>query len=145
MSSGGPPLDDAILGELLRRASRRPVTTPPGLVSRVLAAVNGARGRRFADPIMVSEVGGRLQVAERVIVALARRLAGDHVARHRWLHVRAISYDDGLQVLVTMRYGVSAETAAELLRGHLLQGLAAHLGDAVPAVHVHVIDVSDGP
>jgi uncharacterized alkaline shock family protein YloU len=49
--------------------------------------------------------------------------------------------DDGLVVRIAVAYGVDIAAATDALRRHVHTGLVGHLGDAVPAVQVDVVDV----
>ncbi|HEX3790878.1 MAG TPA: hypothetical protein VHW44_23650 [Pseudonocardiaceae bacterium] len=130
------------LWQAVRRAAQAPVPTPPELVTRVLAAVHGVRGRSGGTPIELDQPGGRLLVGEPAVVLLARRLVTDFADQRGDLHVREVAMvDAGLQVLVSVRYRTEIGAAMAALREHLHAGLALHLGDAVPAVDLHVVDV----
>jgi hypothetical protein len=128
--------------ELVRAAARTTVPTPPGLVARVLQSVQGLRGQTTSEPIEVAFDGGRLRVSGRVVVLIARRLGTELARELDGVHVSAVALEaDGLQVLITVRYGVAAREAATLLRARLRDGLTDQLGAAAPPVHVHIVDV----
>ncbi|AHH96003.1 hypothetical protein GCM10010174_51290 [Kutzneria viridogrisea] len=128
--------------ELVRQAAQAPVLTPPGLVDRVLASVRGLRGQIAAEPVEVDQERGKLRISQRTVLILARRLAGDFASAHGSVHVRAVAGDEeGLQVLVAVRFGVPVGELADQLRTHLRQGLARELGEGVPPISVHVVDV----
>lgn len=128
--------------ELVRAAARRRVPTPPGLVERVLRSVSGVRGRRGAPPIALPSEGGSLSVSETVVVQLARAVAAEVAEATDGVHVSAVAFDDGeLQVLATVRFGVAADEAAELLRDRVTEELERQLGSPPPTVNVHVVDV----
>ncbi|PRX51337.1 hypothetical protein B0I33_101490 [Prauserella shujinwangii] len=141
MSAGGDPLDDP-QWEWVRATARAPVPTPPGLIERVLRSVHGVRGGLPAEPLEIAQEGGRLRVGERAVVLLTRRLGADLAARIGGLHVSAVAFEAGvLEVVVTVEYGLGADTAAETLRIRLQAALRAELGPAAPAVNVHIADV----
>ncbi|MEU4806465.1 hypothetical protein [Actinosynnema sp. NPDC023587] len=118
------------------------VPTPPGLVIRVLAAVRGIRPRLGAPPVEFVQDGDRVRVAERAVLAVCRQLAVEAAAELD-LHVRGTAVEDGqLQVLVAARYPDPAIAAADELRSKVARQLLAHLGDAAPVVHVHLIDIA---
>jgi hypothetical protein len=128
--------------ELVRAAARTTVPTPPGLVNRVLRSVRGVRGQFPTEPIDLPFEGGRLRVSERVVVVIARRLGAELARELDGVHVSAVALEaGGLQVLITVRYGVAAEEAAALLGTRLRDGLDALLGAPAPPVHVHIVDV----
>ncbi|MBB5958359.1 hypothetical protein FHS29_004967 [Saccharothrix tamanrassetensis] len=125
----------------VRLVAVTPVPTPPGLVSRVLAAVHGVRPRLGSAPAGFDQDGGRVSVAERAVLAVCRRLAVE-LATGLGLHVRGTAVEDGeLQVLVAARYPAPAISVADELRSQLSRELVEHLGDAAPVVHVHLIDI----
>lgn len=128
--------------EQVRAAARTRVPTPPGLVERVLRSVNGIRGRRGAPPLPLPSEGGSLSVSETVVVQLARAAAAEVAEAADGVHVSAVALDDGeLQVLATVRFGVAADEAAELLRHRVTEELLRQLGSPPPPVNVHVVDV----
>lgn len=128
--------------DLVRAASRVPVPTPPGLIARVLSSVRGARGHLHAEPLEIQQRGGMLRISERAVVMLARRLGADIGARVGGVHVSAVAMEGGgLEVLLTVRYGVPATEAAEALRRQLGERLAEQLGRPGPPVNVHIADV----
>ncbi|WP_410589005.1 hypothetical protein [Amycolatopsis sp. lyj-23] len=118
--------------DAVRAAARRRVPTPPGLVERVLRAV--ARGRRTA--VDVPGGTGRLRVTEGVVDRLARTIAAERAPDG--VRVSAVAVEDGVvQVLVSVRFGVVADEAAEALRRDVTAELSRQLG--VPSiVNVHV-------
>ncbi|WP_410569762.1 hypothetical protein [Amycolatopsis sp. cmx-4-61] len=121
--------------DAVRAAARRRVPTPPGLVDRVLRAV--ARGRRTA--VDVPGGTGRLRVTEGVVDRLARTIAAERAPDG--VLVSAVAVEDGVvQVLVSVRFGVVADEAAETLRRALTAELSRQLG-AATIVNVHVVDV----
>jgi uncharacterized alkaline shock family protein YloU len=121
--------------DAVRAAARRRVPTPPGLVERVLRAV--ARGRRTA--VEVPGDDGDLRVAESVVTRLATAIAGERAPDGVRVSAVAVE-DDAVQLLVSVRFGVAADEAAEALRREVTAELARHLG--TPAtVNVHVVDV----
>jgi uncharacterized alkaline shock family protein YloU len=124
--------------DAVRAAARRRVPTPPGLVERVLRAV--ARGRRTA--VEVPGESGRLRVAEGVVDRLARTIAADRAPFGVRISAVAVE-DDVVQVLVSVRFGVIADAAAEALRREITAGLSRQLGVA-SVVNVHVVDVHPG-
>ncbi|SEC34952.1 hypothetical protein SAMN04489727_3435 [Amycolatopsis tolypomycina] len=112
--------------DAVRRAAAHRVPTPPGLVERVLRAV--AHGRRTGGTDSIGHVVDRL----------ARTIPADG------LRVSAVAVeDDVVQVLVSVRFGVVADEAAEAFRRELTAGLARQLGVAW-TVNVHVVDVHPG-
>ncbi|GAB3142226.1 hypothetical protein GCM10027258_26670 [Amycolatopsis stemonae] len=124
--------------DAVRAAARRRVPTPPGLVERVLRAV--ARGRRTAVEVPGGE--GRLSVTENVVVRLASAIAAERAPDG--VRVSAVALeDDAVQVLVSVRFGVAADAAAEGLRREITGELSRQLGTAT-TVNVHVIDVHPG-
>jgi uncharacterized alkaline shock family protein YloU len=124
--------------DAVRAAARRRVPTPPGLVERVLRAV--ARGRRTA--VEVPGERGRLRVAEDVVDRLARTIAADRAPYG--VRISAVAVEDGVvQVLVSVRFGLIADAAAEALRREITAGLSRQLGVA-SVVNVHVVDVHPG-
>ncbi|CCH29220.1 hypothetical protein ABZ816_38395 [Actinosynnema sp. NPDC047251] len=126
----------------VRETAVTPVPTPPGLVTRVLAAVHGVRPRLGSTPVEFDQDGGRVRVSERAVLAVCRQLAVE-LAAELGLHVRGTDVEDGqLQVLVAARYPAPAIAAADDLRSRLAHDLVAHLGDAAPVVHVHLIDIA---
>jgi hypothetical protein len=128
--------------ELVRAAARTTVSTPPGLVNRVLQSVRGLRGHLLSAPIDIPFEGGKLRVSERVVVLIARRLGAELARELDGVHVSAVALEaDGLQVLITVRYGVAADEAAALLRTRLRAGIGDQLGAPAPPVHVHIVDV----
>jgi hypothetical protein len=128
--------------DLVRAAARTAVPTPPGLVARVLRSVNGVRGRTFSKPLEFPLDGDRLRVAERVVVLLARRLGTDLGREIGGVHLSAVALEEnGLQLLVTVDYGVVADKAAALLGSRLGAALSEQLGGQAPVVNVHVVDV----
>lgn len=130
----------------VRKAADAPVLTPPGLVDRVLASVHGLRGRITAEPVELDQEGGTLRISQRAVLTLARRLATDFAAQHRGVHIRAVAGDDdGIQVLMAVRYPAPANDLATELRGHLGHRLAQELGHGAPVVSVHVVDVHESP
>ena len=83
-----------------------------------------------------------LRISERVVVILARKLGADIGAEVGGVHVSAVAMEDGgLEVLLTVRYGVPAAEAADALRRRLGEKLAEHLGRPGPPVNVHITDV----
>jgi hypothetical protein len=128
--------------DLVRATAHTTVPTPPGLVARVLRSINGVRGRAFSKPLEFPLDGDRLQVAERVVVLLARRLGAEIGREIGGVHLSAVALEEnGLQVLVTVDYGVVADKAAALLNSRLGTALTDQLGAQVPPVNVHVVDV----
>lgn len=141
MSTGEDPRNDP-RWDLVRAAARAPVPTPPGLIARVLSSVRGVRGRLLAEPLELRQHGGTLRISEKVIVLLARKLGADIGAEVGGIHVSAVAMEDGgLEVLLTVRYGVPAAEAADTLRRRLGETLADHLGRPAPPVNVHIADV----
>jgi len=124
--------------DAVRAAARRRVPTPPGLVERVLRAV--ARGRRTA--LDVPGEAGRLRVTEQVVVRLAAAIAAARAPAGVRISAVAVE-DDVVQVLVSVRFGVTADEAAESLRQEITAELSRQLGVAT-AVNVHVVDVHPG-
>lgn len=128
--------------EAVRETAVTPVPTPPGLVTRVLAAVHGVRPRLGSTPVEFDQDGGRVRVSERAVLAVCRQVAVE-AAAGLGLHVRGTAVEDGhLQVLVVARYPAPAIAAADELRSTLAAELLDHLGDAAPVVHVHLIDIA---
>jgi hypothetical protein len=108
----------------------------------VLQSVQGLRGQLLPAPIDLPFEGGRLRVSERAVVLIARRLGAELTRELDGVHVSAVALEpDGLQVLITVRYGVAADEAAALLRTRLRDGLGDLLGAPAPPVHVHIVDV----
>ncbi|WP_216205529.1 hypothetical protein [Amycolatopsis aidingensis] len=137
---GEDPRQDPRWG-LVEAAARVPVPTPPGLISRVLRSVHGLRGRRLADPLELEQEGGRLHVGERALVLFTRTL-GSELGARLGVHISAVALEPtGLEVLLTVRYGIAANEAAETLRGRLREALVAEFGPAAPPVSVHIADV----
>jgi hypothetical protein len=124
--------------DAVRAAARRRVPTPPGLVERVLRAV--ARGRRTA--VDVPGEAGRLRVTEQVVVRLAGTIAAAHAPEGVRISAVAVE-EDVVQVLVSVRFGVTADEAAETLRREITAELSRQLG-VTAAVNVHVVDVHPG-
>ncbi|MDS0138504.1 MULTISPECIES: hypothetical protein [unclassified Amycolatopsis] len=124
--------------DAVRAAARRRVPTPPGLVERVLRAV--ARGRRTA--VEVPGGAGRLRVTEGVVDRLARTIAADRAPFGVRISAVAVE-EDAVQVLVSVRFGIIADAAAEALRREITAELSRQLGVA-SVVNVHVIDVHPG-
>lgn len=121
--------------DAVRRAAARRVPTPPGLVERVLRAV--ARGRRTA--VEVPGDDGGLRVTETVVTRLAMAIAAERAPAG--VRVSAVAVEDGaVQVLVSVRFGVAADEAAEALRREITAELARQLGTEA-TVNVHVVDV----
>jgi hypothetical protein len=128
---------------LVRRAAGTPVPTPPGLVPRVLASVRELRAVRHLSGVELAQPGGRLRVAGTAVLLLARGLVREFANDRPGVALRGLTVDeDGLRVQLALPYdGASiAGTAAEL-RAWLRRGLAEHLGEAVPVIDVHVVDV----
>ncbi|MEU0537172.1 hypothetical protein [Amycolatopsis tolypomycina] len=124
--------------DAVRRAAAHRVPTPPGLVERVLRAV--ARGRRSA--VEVPGEAGRLRVTGDVVDRLARTIAADRAPFG--VRITAVAVEgDVVQVLVSVRFGVIADAAAEALRRALTVELTRQLGVAC-TVNVHVVDVHPG-
>lgn len=121
--------------EAVRRAAARRVPTPPGLVERVLRAV--ARGRRTAVELPGDE--GSLSVTENVVARLASAIAADRAPDGVLVSAVAVEGDE-VQVLVSVRFGVAADEAAEALRQDVTAELARQLGVGT-TVNVHVVDV----
>ncbi len=121
--------------DAVRAAARRRVPTPPGLVERVLRAA--ARGRRTA--VEAPGEPGRPRFAEGVVDGLARTIAADRAPFGVRISAVAVE-DDVVQVLVSVRFGVIADAAAEALRREITAGLSRQLGVA-SVVNVHVVDV----
>ncbi|WP_326947756.1 hypothetical protein OG439_02815 [Amycolatopsis sp. NBC_01307] len=121
--------------DAVRAAARRRVPTPPGLVERVLRTV--ARGRRTAVDVPGEE--GSLRVTERVIGRLASAIAAARAPAGVRISAVAVE-DDVVQVLVSVRFGLTADEAAETLRREITAELARQLGVAT-VVNVHVVDV----
>ncbi|MFB9690426.1 hypothetical protein [Amycolatopsis plumensis] len=137
MAEGADPERDP-RWDAVRAAARHRVPTPPGLVERVLRAV--ARGRRTAVEVP-GEAGG-LRVAEGVVDRLARTIAADRAPFG--VRISAVAVEGGVvQVLVSVRFGLIADAAAEALRREIAAGLSRHLGIAA-VVNVHVVDVHPG-
>ncbi|MET9000851.1 hypothetical protein [Amycolatopsis sp. Hca4] len=124
--------------DAVRAAARRRVPTPPGLVERVLRTV--ARSRRTAVEVPGAE--GRLSVTEGVVDRLARTIAVDRAPAGVRISAVAVD-DDAVQVLVSVRFGVVADAAAEALRQGITAELSRQLGVAA-VVNVHVVDVHPG-
>jgi uncharacterized alkaline shock family protein YloU len=124
--------------DAVRRAAARRVPTPPGLVERVLRAV--ARSRRTAVEVPLET--GRLSVTEAVVVRLAETIAADRAPDGVRVSAVAVE-DDVVQVLVSVRFGVVADEAAEALRRELTAELSRQVG-AATTVNVHVVDVHPG-
>jgi len=124
--------------DAVRAAARRRVPTPPGLVERVLRAV--ARGRRAV--VEVPGEAGRLRVTEGVVDRLTRTIATDRAPFGVRISAVAVE-DDVVQVLVSVRFGIIADAAAEALRREVTAELARQLGVA-SVVNVHVVDVHPG-
>ncbi|MFJ1764487.1 Asp23/Gls24 family envelope stress response protein [Amycolatopsis sp. NPDC088138] len=124
--------------DAVRAAARRRVPTPPGLVERVLRAV--ARGRRTA--LDVPSEAGRLRVTEQVVVRLAGTIAGARAPAGVRISAVAVE-EEVVQVLVSVRFGVAADEAAETLRREITAELSRQLG-VTTAVNVHVVDVHPG-
>jgi len=124
--------------DAVRAAARRRVPTPPGLVERVLRAV--ARGRRTV--VEVPGEAGRLRVTEGVVDRLTRTIATDRAPFGVRISAVAVE-DDVVQVLVSVRFGIIADAAAEALRREVTAELARQLGVA-SVVNVHVVDVHPG-
>jgi uncharacterized alkaline shock family protein YloU len=124
--------------DAVRAAARRRVPTPPGLVERVLRAV--ARGRRTA--VEVPGEAGALRVAEAVVGRLAHTIASERVPDGVRVSAVAVE-DDAVQVLVSVRFGVTADEAAETLRREITAELSRQLGIST-IVNVHVVDVHPG-
>jgi uncharacterized alkaline shock family protein YloU len=124
--------------DAVRAAARRRVPTPPGLVERVLRAV--ARGGRTA--LDVPGEAGSLWVTERVVGRLAGTIAADRAPEGVRISAVAVE-DDVVQVLVSVRFGVTADEAAETLRQEIAAELSRQLG-VTTAVNVHVVDVHPG-
>lgn len=128
--------------ELVRAAARAPVTTPPGLIERVLRSVNGMRGRLLAEPVAVEQAGGSLVIGERALVLLCRKLAVQAAREIGGLHVWATALDrDGFEVLVAVRYGMPAGAAADRLGRDVHRRMTDMVGARVPVVNVHIADV----
>jgi uncharacterized alkaline shock family protein YloU len=123
--------------DAVRAAARRRVPTPPGLVDRVLRAV--ARDRTAVD--VPGEAGG-LRVTERAVGRLAGTIAADRAPEGVRITALAVE-DDVVEVLVSVRFGVPAGEAAEVLRQELTAELTRRLGVAT-TVNVHVVDVHRG-
>ncbi|MEA5366137.1 hypothetical protein VA596_41875 [Amycolatopsis sp., V23-08] len=124
--------------DAVRAAARRRVPTPPGLVERVLRAV--ARGRRTA--LDVPGEAGHLRVTEQVVVRLAGTIAAARAPAG--VRISAVAAEeDVVQVLVSVRFGIAADQAAETLRREITAELSRQLGVAT-AVNVHVVDVHPG-
>ena len=122
----------------VRESATTPVPTPPGLVTRVLAAVHGVRPKLGSVSAEFDQDGGRTRVSEQAVLAVCRLLAVELAAGYG-LHVRGTAVEDGrLQVLVVARYPTPAIPAADELRERLARALLSHLGDAAPVVHVHL-------
>ncbi len=121
--------------DAVRAAARRRVPTPPGLVERVLRTV--ARGRRTAVDVPGEE--GSLRVTERVVGRLASAIAEARAPAGVRISAVAVE-DDVVQVLVSVRFGLTADEAAETLRREITAELARQLGVAT-VVNVHVVDV----
>ncbi|WP_326954765.1 hypothetical protein [Amycolatopsis sp. NBC_01286] len=121
--------------DAVRAAARRRVPTPPGLVERVLRTV--ARGRRTAVDVPGEE--GSLRVTERVVGRLASAIAAARAPAGVRISAVAVE-DDVVQVLVSVRFGLTADEAAETLRREIAAELARQLGVAT-VVNVHVVDV----
>ncbi|MCU1682428.1 MAG: hypothetical protein JWQ81_3167 [Amycolatopsis sp.] len=131
--------------DLVRAAARATVPTPPGLIARVLRSIGGVRGTTSAKPLEFEVDGDRVRVDERVVVLLARRLGADLGREIGGVHLSAVALEDiGLQVLITVGYGVVADKAAALLSTRLRAALTKQLGEPAPPVHVHVVDVHPG-
>ncbi len=121
--------------DAVRAAARRRVPTPPGLVERVLRAV--ARGGRTA--VAVPGDDGGLRITEQTVVRLAGTIAAGRAPAG--VRVSAVAVEDAIvQVLVSVRFGVVADEAAEALRREITAELSRQLGVATP-VNVHVVDV----
>ncbi|WP_439378481.1 hypothetical protein [Amycolatopsis lexingtonensis] len=124
--------------DAVRAAARRRVATPPGLVERVLRAV--ARGARTA--VEVPGDHGGLRITEQTVVRLAGTIAAARAPGGVRVSAVAVE-DDVVQVLVSVRFGVVADEAAEALRREVTAELSRQLGVAT-AVNVHVVDVHPG-
>jgi hypothetical protein len=126
----------------VRAVAAEPVPTPPDLVGRVLDALRGVRGRPWSQSIELAGPDGTLTVAQPVVVAIARTLVREFADAHPDLWERGVELgEDGLAVRIAVGYGVDITAAADELRGHVRAGLLGHLGAAVPAVGVEVVDV----
>jgi uncharacterized alkaline shock family protein YloU len=127
---------------LVRSAAEAPVVTPPELVDRVLDSLRGLRGRTGGHAIELAEPDGTLTVSESVVVVIARALVREHAETRGDIWERGVEFgDDGLVVRIAVAYGVDIAAATDALRRHVHTGLVGHLGDAVPAVQVDVVDV----
>lgn len=127
---------------MVRAAAEAPVVTPPELVDRVLDSLRGLRGRLSGHAIELSEPDGTLTVAESVVVVIARALVREHAETRGDIWERGVEVgDEAVVVRLAVAYGVDIAAAADALRRHVHTGLVGHLGDAVPAVQVDVVDV----
>lgn len=128
--------------EVVRRAAASRIDTPVGLVDRVQNSIRGLRGGLLAGAIELAEPGGRLSVAEPVLVVLARQLVREHAAARGGLWERGVELAEGrLRARIAVEYGVDIVAAADELRQRLGVGLAEHIGVAVPPIEVEVVDV----
>lgn len=127
---------------LVERAAHTPVSTPPDLVERVLTSVHATRGQALAAPVVFEQDRGEVRIAERAVVGLARGRSDEVAQDLGGIRISRVAWDaEGVTVRTTVRYGVAAAEVAERLRASVTEHLAAQLGWAAPAVHVHVADV----
>ncbi|NBH07934.1 Asp23/Gls24 family envelope stress response protein, partial [Amycolatopsis sp. SID8362] len=95
------------------------------------------RGGRAA--VEVPQEDGGLRITEQTVVRLAGTIAADRAPAG--VRVSAVAVEDGVvQVLVSVRFGVVADEAAEALRREVTAELSRQLG-VETAVNVHVVDV----
>ncbi|MDV6011391.1 hypothetical protein [Haloechinothrix sp. LS1_15] len=127
---------------LVRAAARRPVPTPAGLVDRVLRSVRAMRDRVLVEPLEVPQDRGDLRIGGRALVTLCRGAGMELADEYGGVRVLAVSLEpEGFDVLLSVRFGVPADLAADHLSCRLRQRLGALVGVTVPPVNVHVVDV----
>lgn len=126
----------------INQLAAEPVSPPGRLSSRVMAVI---RARIHPAPRipLPGPAGMRLDISERA-AAMVLRAAGDTVEGVRARSCRLIpdsNASTGLQLTISLRYGVPAPAAARALRGAVHAAARRQLGLALGHIDIEVADI----
>jgi hypothetical protein len=146
MTPGDPQGGEALLARaasgIRRQADQRWIETADQVTAAALSAT------RTSTPIRARAPGGRVWIAEQVLVAYLRQAVDDEVpdAATTAISVRVAGREtfDGVGIHLTARYGTLLLPVADHARAVAARVLTDLLGPVDPEVDVHIADVTRG-
>ncbi len=136
--------------EALNQATREllddPAEPPAGLFDRIMTAVRAEVRRGGSVPLPTAH--GHADISTRAVASLLRYTA-DTVPGVRARHCALVATERpdtvGIEMSLSLRFGVTVDELVDEVRARLLVAMSGHIGLRTRTIDLHIVDLWDEP